>query len=462
MSNANVKATCLAAGMRYPCYGAGYAGCNYDWTSGCITYDYYRCLTYDALSTKLCGTINPRSCYPLDDTFVYYPRWGSNGSARGVDYETHAQSLQGEYYTNMYALCAEMLDCASSPCVHGTCTDGVASYNCTCENGWTGNNCDQGDDNVWDGGDVETERWRLGNLDWCRCGNCLVMPSVRESVCCHDLTELTDTDKNVALCLHITSIPNVVIARSGVSGQSGASRGTSSGIRFSSLSNASLHLDSRVDNAEDRPRRGTHTPTQQKHQLDTWAHHNDMFLNGKKSQSLLICFKRNTPAIPPLSLGGEPVPVTRRAKGLGFTFDSKLSFQDHVKSTVSKASSRLHYLRLLTKQGMSVVDLVQEYGHVLLVGCNEEQSSSMERVQKRIISCGGRRAVPNLPTLKERRESAAVNLFKAMLNPDHPLHDLVPLERATATGRQLRNSNIVTIGVVIAHVRSNFGRKPYM
>ncbi|KAI8512996.1 hypothetical protein Bbelb_096350 [Branchiostoma belcheri] len=193
-------------------------------------------------------------------------------------------------------------------------------------------------------------------------------------------------------------------------------------------------------------------------QLDTWAHHNDMLLNGKKSQSLLISFKRNIPAIPPLSLGGEPVPVTRTAKGLGFTFDSKLSFQDHVKSTVSKASSRLHYLRLLTKQGMSVVDLVQvylslirpvlEYGHVLLVGCNEEQSASMERVQKRalrIISCGGRRAVPNLPTLKERRESAAVNLFKAMLNPDHPLHDLVPPERATATGRQLRNSNTFTL-----------------
>ncbi|KAI8482704.1 hypothetical protein Bbelb_395840 [Branchiostoma belcheri] len=69
----------------------------------------------------------------------------------------------------------------------------------------------------------------------------------------------------------------------------------------------------------------------------------------------------------------------------------------------------------------------------------------MERVQKRalrITSCGGRRTVPNLPTLKERRESAAVDLLKAMLDPDHPLHDLVPPERATATGRQLRNSNM--------------------
>ncbi|CAH1270941.1 ASTN2 [Branchiostoma lanceolatum] len=193
-------------------------------------------------------------------------------------------------------------------------------------------------------------------------------------------------------------------------------------------------------------------------QLDTWAHHNDMLLNGKKSQALLICFKRNIPALPSLSLGGEPVPVTRTAKGLGFTFDSKLSFQDHVKSTVSKASSRLHYLRLLCKQGMCVADLVQvylslirpvlEYGHVLLVGCNEELSASMERVQKRalrIVSCGGRRAVPSLPTLKERRESAALKLFKAMLSPEHPLHDLVPLRRSTATGRQLRNRNTCTL-----------------
>ncbi|KAI8517186.1 response to nematode [Branchiostoma belcheri] len=43
------------------------------------------------------------------------------------------------------------------------------------------------------------------------------------------------------------------------------------------------------------------------------------------------------------------------------------------------------------------------------------------------------------------KKGAAVNLFKAMLNPDHPLHDLVPSERATATGRQLRNSNMFTL-----------------
>eukprot|EP00058_Branchiostoma_floridae_P007286 XP_002592774.1 hypothetical protein BRAFLDRAFT_65355 [Branchiostoma floridae] len=33
-------------------------------------------------------------------------------------------------------------DCASSPCAHGICTDGHMSYTCSCENGWTGTNCD--------------------------------------------------------------------------------------------------------------------------------------------------------------------------------------------------------------------------------------------------------------------------------------------------------------------------------
>ncbi|KAI8484625.1 hypothetical protein Bbelb_375660 [Branchiostoma belcheri] len=147
MTGANVKATCETAGMRYPCYNSGSYGCSSSsyWTSGCIMYDVsgISCETHEVLSSKLCGSTNYRYCQPLDDTFVYYPGWRSDDSAWGVDFETHTDDLQGANYNNMYALCAEMLDCASSPCAHGTCTDGVASYTCSCESGWGGTNCDK-------------------------------------------------------------------------------------------------------------------------------------------------------------------------------------------------------------------------------------------------------------------------------------------------------------------------------
>ncbi|KAI8483405.1 hypothetical protein Bbelb_388680 [Branchiostoma belcheri] len=192
--------------------------------------------------------------------------------------------------------------------------------------------------------------------------------------------------------------------------------------------------------------------------LDSWSSNNNMLLNGKKSQALHISFSRSIPVLPPLVLGGEAVPTTTVAKGLGFTFDNKLTWNDHIKSSVTKASSRLHYLRLLCKQGIDVDDLLQvykslirpvlEYGNVLLVGCSAEQSRDIERVQKRalrIISCGGKRTVPYLPSLKERRELAAITLLKNMMKPEHPLHELVPPQRLTSTGRRLRNHDNISL-----------------
>ncbi|XP_078692955.1 uncharacterized protein LOC144922781 [Branchiostoma floridae x Branchiostoma belcheri] len=149
MSNGNLKSTCEEAGMRYPCFHSSqntpWCTHNYYWASECITYEGtgYSCRTLEMLSNKLCGHTDIVYCPPLDDTFVYTPgRWGDD-SAFGVDYNTHSQDLLGADYNDTYALCADIDECLSSPCVHGTCTDGVASYTCSCENGWTGNNCDQ-------------------------------------------------------------------------------------------------------------------------------------------------------------------------------------------------------------------------------------------------------------------------------------------------------------------------------
>ena len=35
-------------------------------------------------------------------------------------------------------------ECGSGPCAHGTCTDNVNTYICTCHDGYTGTNCETG------------------------------------------------------------------------------------------------------------------------------------------------------------------------------------------------------------------------------------------------------------------------------------------------------------------------------
>ncbi|XP_078612389.1 uncharacterized protein LOC144882460 isoform X2 [Branchiostoma floridae x Branchiostoma japonicum] len=146
MTDTNVKVTCEAAGMRYPCYFSGTDGCSTNhWASDCITFHHdATCATLLVLSSELCGNANGygEHCQPLDDTFVYAPDWWSDGSAVGVDCDTHTHSLYGADYNNMYALCA-VATCGRSPCVHGTCTDDAVGYTCSCENGWTGHDCDQ-------------------------------------------------------------------------------------------------------------------------------------------------------------------------------------------------------------------------------------------------------------------------------------------------------------------------------
>ncbi|XP_078697540.1 uncharacterized protein LOC144925427 [Branchiostoma floridae x Branchiostoma belcheri] len=175
MTNTNVKFTCEQAGLKYPCHTSG-TGCNMFWHSGCIAWDDtdVNCYTLLALSDKLCGTSKTLDCPPLEETFVYIGGWQRDDSAYG-GYGSDTPYLPGANYNDKYALCADMDDCASSPCVHGTCTDGVANYTCSCENGWTGDNCDQEID------DCASDPCQLG-------GTCLDQMGGYSCVCPKDAT----------------------------------------------------------------------------------------------------------------------------------------------------------------------------------------------------------------------------------------------------------------------------------
>ena len=39
---------------------------------------------------------------------------------------------------------SDINECASDPCVHGTCDDEVNGYHCECDDGYEGGNCHEG------------------------------------------------------------------------------------------------------------------------------------------------------------------------------------------------------------------------------------------------------------------------------------------------------------------------------
>ncbi|KAI8495878.1 hypothetical protein Bbelb_262940 [Branchiostoma belcheri] len=107
MTNANVRAACESAGMWNPCSDTGYGTCRHG-RSDCIAFDggSASCRTLNVISDLLCGNIEPETCKPLDDTFVYSPGWQSDDSALGVDYDTGHWGTEGANYNDKYALCA--------------------------------------------------------------------------------------------------------------------------------------------------------------------------------------------------------------------------------------------------------------------------------------------------------------------------------------------------------------------
>jgi len=194
--------------------------------------------------------------------------------------------------------------------------------------------------------------------------------------------------------------------------------------------------------------------------LDSWATQNNMTMNGDKSYELRICFARIPPDLPPLTLGGKEVAVVTCAPYLGFKISSNLKYDSHISHVTGKGSQRLHFLRLLAKGGMPAEDLttvyttlirpVLEYANVVYVGCTISQSNTLEAVQKRAMRIIHRNSDASctttlLPTLRSRREEAAVTLLNQMRASDHPLHYMVTGNRQQQTGRTLRNCNQLTL-----------------
>ena len=74
-----------------------------------------------------------------------------------------------------------------------------------------------------------------------------------------------------------------------------------------------------------------------------------MKLNPKKCKEMEICFYKECPAFNNLTLDDHPLEIVSRHKVLGLVLQDNLKWNGHVAMIVTKASKRLHILRVLKR-----------------------------------------------------------------------------------------------------------------
>ena len=129
--------------------------------------------------------------------------------------------------------------------------------------------------------------------------------------------------------------------------------------------------------------------------ISDWTNTNNMKLNPKKCKEMIVTFRHDI-AHPPTSLVVDNISLERveSYKLLGLTMQNNLKWDLHVSEIVTKASKRVHILRVLKRNGVSTPHLLQVYFTLvrpLLEYCCPVWHSSLtinlsdkvERVQKR-------------------------------------------------------------------------------
>lgn len=171
-----------------------------------------------------------------------------------------------------------------------------------------------------------------------------------------------------------------------------------------------------------------------------------------------ICFLKEPTELPHLKIGDQQLELVTSHKVLGLVIQNNLKWNNHIEATVTKASKRLHILRVLRRGGVEMNDLTTIYisliRSVLEYCCvvwhhalPSYLSQELERIQKRALKI----IVPtlsypealqflNLRTLVERRSELCVKTLEN-ISRGGPLFKHLPKERKQVHQYQLRNAS---------------------
>ncbi len=119
-------------------------------------------------------------------------------------------------------------------------------------------------------------------------------------------------------------------------------------------------------------------------------------------------FRRNLPALPPLTIMNSTVTAVESFRFLGITISQDLKWDNHIESIVKKAQQRLYFLRQLRKFNLPQELLKQFYSAIIesvlctsiTVWFSSATKSDLRRLQ-RVVRTAERIIGTTLPTLQE-------------------------------------------------------------
>ncbi len=178
-------------------------------------------------------------------------------------------------------------------------------------------------------------------------------------------------------------------------------------------------------------------------ELAVWCSLNNLELNTLKTVEMIMDFRRNPPALPPLTIMNSTVTAVESFRFLGTTISQDLKWDIHIDSIVRKAQQRLYFLRQLRKFNLPQELLKQFYSAIIesvlctsiTVWFSSATKSDLRRL-RRVVRTAERIVGTTLPTLQELYLSrVSKRAGKITLDPSHPAHSLFEL---LPSGRRYR------------------------
>ncbi len=182
---------------------------------------------------------------------------------------------------------------------------------------------------------------------------------------------------------------------------------------------------------------------QEVEQLAGWCSHNNLELNTIKIVEMIVDFRRNPPALPPLTIMNSTVTAVESFRFLGTTISQDLKWDTHIDSIMKKAQQRF-FLRQLKKFNLPQVHMTQFYSAVIKsvlcssinVWFGSASKSDIRRLQ-RTVRTAERIIGVHLPSLQDLYNSRVKKREgNIVTDPSHPGHNLFAL---LPSGRRYRS-----------------------